>query len=845
MTFGRSGTGSGDTVDLDKWQIADCAPGEGHAAAMSVRADGWIDAEAPGDTYLALFAAGRVPHPFSDENEAACAWVKDREWWWRCTFPAEPLAADERLELQFDGLDTFATIWLNGVMVGETSNMFLGCRFDIGAILKDDGDNTLLIRFTPPALMVADKHMATWPIIADPIQESKRNFIRKAQFGWGWDWGPRLPTVGIWRAVRVERHRLAAIRDVRFETLSIGAGTEPATVRVSVDIENFTEAAVSAAITLIAPDGSVAAETSFDPVSVTSVGLSIADPRLWWTPELGMADLYTLHVRLSADGTKVAHDERRVGIRTVTLDTSPDPDEPGCDFFRFVLNNVPIFARGANWVPASSFVGAVTAADYGDLLGRAAAANMNMMRVWGGGIYEHDAFYEECDRLGLLVWQDFMFACAPYPEHDIGFVESVRQEVAFQVKRLRSHACLALWCGNNEGDAVQAFMNRLTGTTTKFLGDLYIHDIMPETLARLDPATPYWPGSPSGGPSHNSMRAGDVHNWTVWHGLPPTPDAVSVGSFDRSPAGVAYTRYAEDMSRFVSEFGIQAAPALATLERWIANDELGLRDEAFLNRIKDHPQDKVDAMLLPVTGLPATVAQYVDYTQLMQAEGLKYGIEHYRRRKPHNSGTLIWQYNDCWPGITWSLIDGDGVAKPSWYAVRRAYAPVAASLKDLGDGMIELWIVNDALSEVEVAARIALVTTAGDTLFEEVLEFRVPANCAAPFWRGSPEGAPDRVLTVRSKQFPDNRHLFAPPMHLSGIGEPIVVGWETTTGGVILTINAPRYAYGVHLTADDPAARFSDNWFDLAAGESRTVVVSGGPGELAAGNVTVRSILQR
>ncbi|WP_152616540.1 beta-mannosidase [Sphingomonas sp. ERG5] len=825
-------------MTLDNWMMLDCDPGAGDPAHLPDT--GWLPVPAPGDTYLALHAAGRIPHPFADENEAACAWVKDREWWWRTQFDAVPPAAGERVVLTFDGLDTFARIWLNGVEIGESANMFLAASFDVGAHLRDGG-NELLVRFTPPALVVADKQMDTWAIIADPIKESKRNFIRKAQFGWGWDWGPRLPTIGLWRPVRLERQWVAAIENVRFETLAIG---DVARVAVTVTVDAFAGAPVNASVTLRTPAGETMASATIDPSRDGRVEFDIADPQLWWTPELGDPTLYDLCVTLIADGREVDRDQRKVGIRTITLDQSPDPDEPGCTFFRFILNDVPIFARGVNWVPASSFVGAITESDYADLLERAAGANMNMVRVWGGGIYEHDAFYDQCDRLGLLVWQDFMFACAPYPEHEPDFVQSVRDEVAYQVTRLRSHACLALWCGNNEGDAVQAFMNRMTGLDTPFLGDLYIHDIMPKTLAALDPATPYWPGSPHGGPSHNSMRGGDVHNWTVWHGLPPTPDDVPVGTFDHSPEAVAYTRYAEDMSRFVSEFGIQAAPARATFARWMKPEAMGLGGAGFLNRVKDHPQDKVNAMLIPVTGLPDTLARYVDFTQIVQAEGMTFGIEHYRRRRPHCSGTLIWQYNDCWPGVSWSLIDGDGVAKPSWYAVRRAYAPVALSFQTLDDGLVELWVVNDTREPVEIDATIDFVTLDGASLTREDVKLFAPANAAEAIWSGRPEGAADRILLVRSRQVEGNRLFFVPIKDIPFAGRPEARIGAIDANTLEVTVSATRYAYGVMLYAEDAATRFSVNGFDLAGGESRTVLVSNARRPIAVGDVTVRSILQ-
>jgi beta-mannosidase len=306
---------------------------------------------------------------------------------------------------------------------------------------------------------------------------------------------------------------------------------------------------------------------------------------------------------------------------------------------------------------------------------------MNMMRVWGGGIYEHDGFYDLCNCLGLLVWQDFMFACAPYPEDEPAFVDNVRAEIHDQVVRLRNHPSLALWCGNNECQLLHSFVSRATHDDGAVLGSLYYDRLMPEALAALDPATPYWPGSPAGGPSANSMRAGDVHDWTVWHGIPPVPDQDFVGEIDRSPAGIAYTRYAENTGRFISEFGIHSAPPMATLRRRMDPQDLSLESPGFLERIKDEPKDKINGMLLSNTGLPETLEQYVDFTMLTQAEGLKFGIEHFRRRKPHCSGTLIWQYNDCWPCVSWSLVDYDGAGKASLYATTRAYAPVLASFK--------------------------------------------------------------------------------------------------------------------------------------------------------------------
>ena len=631
----------------------------------------------------------------------------------------------------FEGLDTFATIYLDDQMLAQTDNMFRTYTFDIGALLKKSGLHRIAIRFaTATDSVAAGQQIPAWSAFTDRISRSRRNLMRKAQFGWGWDWGPDLPTVGIWRPVRLERRAAPSIADVNFTTLAISEGRADARVSINVDDMPNVVTTLRAEISLRDPDGHAVLTRSVSLTGRVDVDLEIPAPRLWWTADLGEPALYTLRIGLFDGDVLIEEKSRRVGIRTLALDMSDDPEEPGAKFFRFVLNGVPIFAKGACWVPASSFVAEIGAERYRDLMHEAAEANMNMIRIWGGGIYEPDIFYDLCDELGLLVWQDFMFACAQYPEDDPAFVENVRREITDQVRRLRGHACIALWCGNNENQAMHDFNARLSGDGAPLPGLLYYDTLIPEIVAELDPRTPYWPGSPFGGPSPNSMRAGDVHNWTVWHGIPPVPDEHPVGGYDRSPEVVAYTRYAEDTARFVSEFGIQSAPAMATLKRWMAPEDLELGSDGFLDRVKDVPE-KANAMMLPVTGIPGTLEDYVDFSMWTQFEGLKFGIEHYRRRKPHCSGALIWQHNDCWPCVSWSLIDYDGVRKASYYAAARAFAPVLASFKTLGEGRVELWITNDLLAGVSGDAIVALVTLGGEMQWREQIAFQVSPRTAA------------------------------------------------------------------------------------------------------------------
>ena len=790
-------------MTIGPWRIRDFDPGKGAAAGAAVGYDGsWIPIEAPGDIYLALIAAGRLDHPYAARNEAAAAWVRDREWWWHA-----PLAlTEDAAELVFEGLDTFADVYLDGQLLGSADNMFREWRFDLSGVAA--GRHDLAVCFHPTALMTGSDPLPFWGSFADRISRSRRTVQRKAQFGWGWDWGPDLPTIGIWQPVRIERRSGATVRSLNFSTLSIGADA-----RVAVDVELSAMAEI--VVELVDPQGNIAAVGMRE--GSGTIELAVADPILWWTAGLGAQPLYTLIARIAG----APEIRRQVGIRTIAIDQSPDSGEPGTTLFRFVLNGVPIFAKGANWVPASSFVAAITDETYRDLLERAAAANMNMIRVWGGGVYEPDIFYDECDRLGLLVWQDFMFACAPYPEHDAAFVETVRAEVRHQVRRLRHHACLALWCGNNENQAIHWFDDIAKGTQTPLEGAMFYDRLIPGELALLDPLTPYWPGSPLGGPTPNSMRAGDVHNWTVWHGIPLVADADPVGGNRSDPEGVAFTRYAEDQAKFVSEFGLQGAADIGTLRRWMAPEDQVLGSDGLTERIKDIA-DKATAMMIPVTGLPHSFEDFVDFTQMAQAEGMKFGIEHYRRRMPHCSGALIWQLNDCWPCVSWSLIDYDGVAKPSWATTRRAFAPVLASFKRDGN-TVELWLTNDRLEPVEGTATVALAALAGGNEGEQAIAFAVPGNASQCIWRGAVADSRDRVLTVRGESFPANRLLLTPVKALA-LSHDLNLTVTHSPGEV--TVAADRYALAVRLWSADPAVRFADNWFDLVGGESCAVAVT-------------------
>jgi len=812
-----------------QWKLQYFDPGQGEAAGAHLEGydhTGWLDVEVPGDVHQALIAARVIEDPFYDRNEDACSWMEDKEWWYRTSFagPQEALSPDERLQLVFHGLDTYATVWLNGAELGRSRNMFRPAVFDVAGLVRPGADNVLTLRFDRPLDQIEGIDISHWWQGTVP-----RVAMRKAQYGYGWDWGPRLPTIGIWRDVEVRRNRRAALAGVHFSTVEIGRDAGQAIVAVRVEAECIAQGGEPVAhVRLLDGDITVAAgELDLKAQGDSCEGtlyLTVDSPRLWWTNDLGEPNLHTLHVDLHAGDAIVDRRTMPVGIRTIELDQSPDPEEPGTRFFRFVLNGVPIFAKGADWIPAHSFVGGLQPQRYEMLLGMARDANMNMIRIWGGGIYEHDSFYDVCDRLGILVWQDFMFACAMYPESPQWFVDEVTAEAEYQVRRLRSHPCMALWCGNNENQWLHE-RARWEEKDPIAPGALYYDHVLPEAVAKWDGRVPYWPGSPYGGDDYNSEDDGDSHNWNVWHGNSPRRFGEQP-TVDHSPQGVTYRRYAEDQSRFVSEFGMHAAPVVETLRRNIPQDQLYHHSPSMDHHNKDNPKNKGDNLMLAVTGLPSTLTEYIDFSMAAQAEGLKFGIEHYRRRKPHCSGALFWQLNDCWPVLSWSVIDYYGFGKAGYYYARRVFAPVQASFQELPDGELALWVVNDTLAPVGDRLDLAVRTFGGQMVWHTLLDIAIPANSSQEVWRGRLQGGQDRYLAVAGATVPRNRHFFADIKDLKLPETSISVSYSQ--GGphrLDVHLRTDAFAYFVNLSTGMETTAFSDNYFDLEPGVPHTVTI--------------------
>jgi len=838
----------------ENWKLMDFAPGQGlflEAHAPEYDDSDWLPAAVPGDVHTSLVRAKRIPPPFYNINVETCQWVEEREWWYRTTFqwPEDEAADALRYLLRFDGLDTFATVYLNGVEVGRHANMFIAAEFDVSEHLRFGAVNTLAVRFDTVVATIGDR-----PWIDDEWfpRNPIRVWVRKAQYNFGWDWAPRLVSVGIWQEVTLRRYQGTRLGSVFFKTLEI----TPQTARVAVQIEaergpcpepspehgrrdsrRTDLPALSAHVRLERHGQPIAGVVPLAPPLVPPAGakgeieLEVPEPALWWTHDLGEPALYDLTVELLVGGELLDTHQERVGIRTIAVDQSPDPEEPGTKFFTFVLNGMRIFAKGADWIPADSFVSQVDESRYRELLKLAVAANMNMLRVWGGGIYEKDAFYRLCDELGVLVWQDFMFACAPYPDHDPEFMAEVEREAVAVLRRLRNHPCIALWCGNNENDWI-ADQYHWQQPGYRFPGWRINHELLPPIVERMDGTRLYWPSSPYGGNDHNDEREGNRHNWQVWHGL-VFPRRFGQRPERRfTPEAVSFRHYAKDMARFVSEFGMHAAPVLETLRRNIPAPGLRLGSPELLYRNKDDPRDKGNHLMASCTGLPTTLEQYIDFSMIAQAEGLKFGIEHYRRRKFHCSGTLFWQLNDCWPGLSWSVLDYYLFPKAGYFYAKRAYAPILASFKEEVDG-VSLWITNDTLEDFSDTVTVFQGDFSGRKLYEEILEVRVPANASLKvkhlsFVELRIEDPRREYLAVcsQSGRFYDNRHFFVEVKDLVRPKPDLKVEIaEGSDGKYEVGVTTDVYAYFVKLVVPIEGTKFSDNYFDLFPGQERVIEV--------------------
>ncbi|MFY4774770.1 beta-mannosidase [Metabacillus sp. RGM 3146] len=796
----------------------------------------WMTATVPGDVHSTIIDRNLIDDPFYGHNDLKCQWVEEKVWWYRSTFEFhDDIQQGERYELIFEGLDTFATVYLNGVELGSTENMFISHTFEVARELKK-GKNVLAVRFDPVHVHVKEKVQYYWSGFS-----KKRIWTRKAQSHFGWDWGPRLVTSGIWKDVRLEKRTFAKIDHVFAKTASIAS--DKAVIEVEVAIEKFDrEKSYEAVISLVQGDERFAACAEIS-INKAAAVLEVENPKLWWTHDIGLPNLYQLFVEIFADGKKIDESTEEFGIRTIEVMRQ---DEAGNNSFTFVLNGQKVFAKGANWIPIDSFIGSVPDSRYRHLIRMSKDANMNMLRVWGGGIYEKDVFYEECNRLGILVWQDFMFSCALYPDYNKNFMANVREEIIAVVKRLRNFPCLAIWCGNNENDWLYEALASSGEIPHPFYGEKIYHELMPELLEELDPTRLFWPSSPFGGNDHNSRKEGDTHNWQVWHGNIEPRVFGDPQEVNYSIEGLSFKNFKNDTTLFASEFGMHASSNRYTLERNIPKDQFFWGSEEMAYRNKDIHHPKGILLMEGYTGIPKDLDEYISFSMLTQAEGLKYGIEHYRRNKQHTSGALFWQLNDCWPGTSWSVIDYYLLPKASYHYARKFFSPVLLTLDHEPGKDIHVWVLNDLLEPYQDKVDLAVYNLRGEKVFSREWQAEIEANVGKRL-DTLPEvdvlsGMPpeEAVMVIRSKDY-ENIYYFRDQKDLNFSPAELKVEIDRVNQELIISTDVA--ARMVTIEMDIEQLVLDDNFFDLLPGGKKKLKVEQAQGkDIPWGSLKVKAI---
>jgi beta-mannosidase len=763
-------------------------------------ADLTVPATVPGTVHTDLLDAGLIPDPYLGGNEADLAWFHRSSWRYDTTLRAAPAEPGERVELVFDGLDTVAVIELDGVEIGRTVNMHRGYRFDVGRLLTGE-DQQLTVRFAS-ALEYAEQVQAAIGERPRPYPHPF-NAVRKMACSFGWDWGPDLQTAGIWKPVRLERWQTARIAAVR-----------PLATRdhltVAVDVERAADVNLVAEIYV----GEHGRRRLPLPASAGSgtVEIDVPEAPLWWPAGYGDQTLVPVTVKLLHQGDNLDRFDSRVGFRDVRLDESPD--EHG-SAFTLVVNDQPIFVLGLNWIPEDHLLTRLTRERLERAVDRAAAANANLLRVWGGGIWESDDFYDVCDERGILVWQDFPLACAAYAEE-----EPIRSEILAEarenVTRLVPHPSLVLWNGGNEniwGHEDWGWKEALGDLTW---GATYYYEDFPALLAELDPTRPYHPGSPSSplaSEKHpNADGHGTRHEWDAWN-------------------REDYTFHDKFVPRFCSEFGWQAPPTWATLTATLDAADLRKDSAAFLLHQKaEDGNGKLDRGLAHHMRVPDDFTEWHWATQLNQARATRHAVLHLRSHAPRTMGSIIWQLNDCWPVTSWAVVDGAGRLKPAYYALREAYAPRTLGFVTRDGGPV-LAAIND--SDKPWKATVYLRKVGFDELCHEaaVVTLDVPARSVRLLdvprvLRTSDD--PAREVLVADAGGHRATHLFAEDRDLSYDAEPYKVTVEAVDGGYDVTVTASAYLRDLALLADRvaPDATVDSMLVDLLAGESHTFAVT-------------------
>jgi beta-mannosidase len=778
---------------------------------------GWLPATVPGDVHLDLLANKKIPDPFYRDNEAKLQWIENESWEYRLSFEVTPaLLARSNVDLVFEGLDAAAAVYLNGAQVLNADNSFRIWRVPAKAHLHA-GKNLLRIVFPSPIKAAAE--VAAGDLFRLKSKTEDKTYIRKPAYEYGWDWGPRFVTSGIWKPVRIEAWDKVRIADLAIRQRDVSREVAHLDAEVEVEAASAGSAKVSVQYSNNGAPATIVATVSVHAGrNIIDLPIEIRQPKLWYPAGYGEQPLYDFTAQVGTGGQVSESRKVRAGLRSIELHRVLDKWGRS---FELVVNGIPVFAKGADVIPFDSFPNRVTTADYRRILQSARDANMNMIRHWGGGYYETDEFYAICDELGIMVWQDFMFGNDWQPG-TYAFKLNIEAEAEDQVRRLRNHPSIVVWCGNNETESALNWPARKVlplDVKYQMWQDYLIEfsGILPRVVARLDPETPYWPSSPSADyePVSESYHTGDDHIWDVWHGRVP------------------FATYETHHSRFVTEYGFQSFPEMKTVEAFTQpEDRTSIFTPVMLAHQKNNEGNAIiHDYLLRDYSEPKDFASFLYVSQVLQAEGIKIGAEHFRRSRPETMGSIFWQLNDCWPVASWSSIDYYGRWKALQYYARRFYAPILVS-PHVEDGALKVYIVSDKVNAEPVTLRVRLMDFDGKLLLEETQTVDVAPLASKvyldwPLKKLTDAGAADtsRVFVVAElsaggAQLSRNLVYLAPVKHVYLKPAHLKVEATGAKGSFKIRVSSPVLARSVYISFGNLDVQLSDNYFDLLPGET-------------------------
>lgn len=796
----------------------------------------WMSATVPGTVHTDLLSNKRISDPFYGDNEMYLMWIENHDWEYTTTFSiSKTEIIQSHIELQFEGLDTYAKVFVNDSLVLIADNMFRSWKVDVKKYIRK-GKNELNIVFES----AVKKGKEEAKKLSYTLPGDEKVFTRKAQYQYGWDWGPRFVTCGIWKDLKLVCWKDARILNLKSIQKSLSDSL--AQLEFVCEIESDVDANAYLDIANVAEDNAGQTTTKIalqKGIHSYDLAYTLKNPQLWWCNGLGFPTMYNFKIQLSYDSRFLDAENFKIGLRTIEL--IQDKDSIGKSFY-FKLNGVPVFMKGANYIPPDNFLPRVKKEHYKTILDNAVDANMNMLRVWGGGVYADDAFYEACDNNGILVWQDFMFACAMYPG-DNHFVNNVAEEIIDQVKRLRNHPSIALWCGNNEVDEgwknwgwQKQYKYTKEDSTTIAQNNFALFDNFIKDLVTIhDGSRAYWPSSPSIGWGHKeSLQEGDSHYWGVWWGMEP------------------FENYEKKVGRFVSEYGFQGMPSLSTFKKmgvlqynggfeYIPGSCSHLRiDSLAFNTHQKHPKgyQTIRSYMERDFKIPNCFDNYVYVSQLLQAKGMKTGIEAHRRAKPYCMGTLYWQLNDCWPVTSWSSIDYNNEWKASHYQVKRSYKNVIVSVEEKKDSC-NIYVVSDLTKNESGELTMDLFDLSGKLLISKTIAGNIAANASQIFCRFDKAlikkyNVNDLVLRCSLKSANNSisdahcAYYFADVKNLNLQRPNISVNFDYCEQVQCFTIETDVPAKNVFLSVLGESVNLSDNYFDLLPGERKVIYLPRG-----------------